>query len=285
MKAMILGGQGMLGQELLSHLSANGEAHGYDRADFDVLSLDAVLAKAAEIKPDVIFNCVGYNAVDKAENDDAEKAMAFALNQTAVENLVKAARAHDAVLVHYSTGYVFDGEKSEGYAESDAPNPLSVYAQSKLAGEQAALEYEKSYVVRLNLLFGKPAASQAGKKSFPEIILQLAAGGQKEFSFITDEISTPTYAKDLAEASAELAESGKEFGIYHLPNSGQASWYEFAAEVFKIKGVDVQLKQITADQYRPVRPAKRPKNSVLLNTKLASQRPWQEALKEFLSTI
>ncbi len=113
----------------------------------------------------------------------------------------------------------------------------------------------------------------------------MQSGEKKELSFITDEISTPTYAKDLAEASASLAASGKECGVYHLPNAGQASWYDFAAEVFKIRGVDVQLKKITADQYTPARPAKRPRNSVVINTKLSPQRPWQEALKEFLSTI
>ncbi len=159
MRAMIVGSQGMLGEELLSQISDSGRAYGYDRDQLDVLDISSLLSKTDEIKPEVIFNCVGYNAVDKAEQDELEKQKAFELNEKAVENLAAAARQAGAVLVHYSTGYVFDGNKAGGYSEGDKPNPLSVYAQSKYKGELAALKYEKSYVIRLNLLFGKPATS------------------------------------------------------------------------------------------------------------------------------
>ncbi len=275
---LVLGSKGMLGSELVRQLQAKGiETAAFD-SDLDVRDKEALKTKVQELKPEVIYNCVAYNAVDLAEE---EKEKATSLNVTAVSNIVEAANSVGATLVHFSTGFVFDGQSTKSYTESDQPNPQSVYSQTKYQGEIEALKYPKSYVVRLNLLFGKSAVSERAKKSFPELVLELAKD-QKEFAFVTDEISTPTYAVDLAQAVLELVDMKYPFGIYHLPNEGQASWLDFAEEVFRIRGVEVKLNPVTADMFK--RAAKRPKNSVIANTKFPKLRPWQQALEEFLNS-
>ncbi|MEK7075390.1 MAG: dTDP-4-dehydrorhamnose reductase [Patescibacteria group bacterium] len=276
---LVLGSKGMLGSELVRQLKAkNIEVAGFD-SDLDVTNKEALSAKILELKPEVIYNCVAYNAVDLAEQ---EKEKAKALNSQAVLNIVESAEKVGATLVHFSTGFVFDGESIKSYKETDQPNPQSVYAMTKYQGEQNANKCSKHYIVRLNLLFGKSAESQNAKKSFPELVLELAKT-QKEFAFVTDEISTPTYAVDLTKAVLELVDKKYPYGIYHLPNEGQASWLDFAEEVFRIQGMEVKLNPVLADKF--VRAAKRPKNSVIANTKFPKLRPWQEALKEFLNSI
>ena len=275
---LVLGSKGMLGSELVRQLKAkNIEVAGFD-SDLDVTNKQGLNAKILELKPDVIYNCVAYNAVDQAEQ---EKEKAEALNSQAVLNIAESAEQVGATLVHFSTGFVFDGESTKSYKETDQPNPQSVYATTKYQGEQNASKCTKHYIVRLNLLFGKSAESQNAKKSFPELVLELSKT-QKEFAFVTDEISTPTYAVDLAKALLELVDRKYPYGIYHLPNEGQASWLDFAEEVFRIKGVEVKLNPVLSDKF--VRAAKRPKNSVIANTKFPKLRPWQEALKEFLTS-
>lgn len=275
---LVLGSKGMLGSELVRQLKAKGlEVAAFD-SDLDVRDKQALLTKIQELKPEVIYNCVAYNAVDLAE---VEKEKATSLNVLAVSNIAEAANSVGATLVHFSTGFVFDGQSTKSYTESDQPNPQSVYAQTKYQGEMEALKCAKSYVVRLNLLFGKSAESENAKKSFPELILELAKD-QKEFAFVTDEISTPTYAVDLTQATLRLVDEKYSFGIYHLSNEGQASWLDFAEEVFRIKGVEVKLNPVTGDKFK--RAAKRPKNSVVANTKFPKLRPWQQALQEFLNS-
>jgi dTDP-4-dehydrorhamnose reductase len=217
--------------------------------------------------------------VDKAEQEESQKA--YELNSDAVGYIAEAAESVGATLVHYSTGFVFEGSEEKGYNEDANPDPQSVYGKSKLGGEQQAEKCSKYYIIRLNLLFGQGGSSVHAKKSFPDMILELAKE-KKEFDFVTDEISTPTYAVDLAKATIELVKKPYPYGIYHLPNDGKASWYEFAEEVFKDKGIEVKLNKVNSEQF--VRPAKRPKNSVLLNTKFPKLRTWQEALKEYLES-
>ena len=275
---LVLGSKGMLGSELVRQLKAKGvEVAAFD-SDLDVRDKEALQTKVQELKPEVIYNCVAYNAVDLAEE---EKEKATSLNVSAVSNIVQAANSIGATLVHFSTGFVFDGQSTKSYTESDQPNPQSVYAQTKYQGEIEALKCPKSYVIRLNLLFGKSAESQSAKKSFPELVLELSKD-QKEFAFVTDEISTPTYALDLAQAVLKLVDQKYPYGIYHLPNEGQASWLDFAEEVFRIKGVEVKLNPVKGEMFK--RAAKRPKNSVIANTKFPKLRPWQQALQEFLSS-
>jgi len=278
MRAVIFGASGMLGAELNRQLVSGGHTvHAFDR-ELDVTDAAAVAAKISELKPEVIFNCAAYNAVDKAET---EADLARRLNADAVGNVARAAQSAGAVVVHYSTGFVFDGSKETGYSEADQPAPQSVYAETKFQGEQQLSQNtEKFYLIRLNLLFGKPGLSAGSKKSFPALILDLAAQ-RDSFEFVADEISGPTYAPDLAKATLQLIAGEYPFGIYHLVNEGRASWYDWAKEIFALKQINAQIAPVSAEKFP--RPAKRPHYSVLLNTKFPKLRTWQEATKEFLT--
>lgn len=276
MKVLILGAKGMLGSEL-GRLLDGHEVYSYDYENLDITDAVELAKSFEEIKPEVVFNCAAYNNVDKAE-EEPEKARA--LNSDAVKFIAENCNKYGSILVQYSTGFVFDGENKKGYNEDAVPNPQSVYAKTKFEGEQNAAQAAKHYIIRLNLLFGDAGQSEGAKKSFPDMILDLAKT-EKEFNFVNDEISTPTYSKDLAQSSIDLVESKAPYGVYHLPNDGRASWYDFAKEVFAIKNIDAKINAVSAKDFP--RPAKRPHYSVLNNTKLPKQRSWQDALKEYLS--
>lgn len=276
MKVLILGAKGMLGSEL-GRLLHGQEVFLYDYENVDITDSLALEKCFDEIKPEIVFNCAAYNNVDKAE-EEPDKARA--LNSDAVGFIAENCNKYGATLVQYSTGFVFDGENEKGYNEDAIPNPQSVYATTKFEGEKNAAKARKHYIIRLNLLFGDAGQSESAKKSFPDMILDLAKT-EKEFNFVNDEISTPTYAKDLAQSSIKLVQSKAPYGIYHLPNDGRASWYDFAKEIFAIKNIEAKINAVSAKDFQ--RPAKRPHYSVLNNTKLPKQRSWQEALKEYLS--
>ncbi len=289
MNILILGAKGTLGGELARHLNNNSEARlaAWDLGDLDITDNLQTIEAISRIAPDIIFNCAAYNFVDKAE-DEPEKAMQ--INFHAVENLARAASKCGAVFVHYSTGYVFDGEKRGGYDENDKPNPKSVYANSKYLGEQAALSLcPKTYLIRLNQLFGGAASGSSSKKSFVDIVLRMAESGKREFDFVDDEISTRAYAPDLAKASIELAGaagSGAQkypYGIYHLTNEGCASWCEWAREILEIARIPARINAVKSDSFP--RKAARPKNSSLNNNKFPKLRNWREALKEYIMGI
>lgn len=279
MKVLILGAKGMLGEELHKQLNAAGhEVHAFDR-DLDITNPAALSAKISELKPDLIFNCAAYNAMDKAED---EPELARKLNADAVGNVARAAKENNAILVQYSTGYVFDGSKADGYSEADQPDPQSVYAKTKFEGEQQLqANTDRYYLIRLNLLFGAAGLSEGSKKSFPALILDLSKT-KDSFDFVTDEISTPTYAPDLAKASIQLATETEKypFGIYHIVNEGSASWYDWAKFIFELKGVPAKINEVTGDKL--VRKARRPHYSILLNTKFPKLRTWQQATEEFI---
>ncbi len=274
MKVLILGAKGSLGQTF-ADLYKDHEVFAWDREELDITNEDAVAQRVAELKPDLIINCAAYNAVDKAEED---RAGAELLNGSAVGFVAKAASAAGAILVHYSTGQVFDGSKSEGYNEDDQPNPVNAYGRSKLAGEMELQENtEKFYLIRTCWLYGRPAA---GKKSFTDMMLEMAKKNQ-DINGVKDEFGNPTFVKDLAEATRALVEEKKPFGIYHLTNSGTASRYDWAKEIFMIKNIKAKLNEVNSDFFQ--RKAIRPKYEILNNTKFIQLRPWTEALKEYLS--
>ena len=280
MKALVLGAQGTLGSALVDQLDKSGnEVAGFSRDILDITDKESVRARLTELRPEVVFNCVAYNSMDRAEE---EQERAFLLNKTAVENICEVVKELGLRLVHYSTGYVFDGKASEGYAEDAQPNPLSVYAQSKYEGEKVVLERcAKYYLIRTNLIFGPAGTSPSSKKSFPDLILELS-NTKQSIDFVTDEISSPTYSVDLAKASIALVSEDYPYGIYHLVNEGRASWYDYAQEVFKLANKQkVSLNAVPSS--RLVRKAARPGCSVLLNTKFRKLRPWPEALREYLA--
>jgi dTDP-4-dehydrorhamnose reductase len=216
--------------------------------------------------------------VDKAEE---ERMVAENINGYAVGYIAKACRAIDATLIHYSSGMVFDGNNPEGYAEDDAANPINAYGRSKLQGELELLENaEKYYIIRTSWLFGKPGPGQANKKSFNDLMIEKAQSKEK-ISVVDDEIGKPTYILDLAQASRALLEEEKEYGTYHITNTGTASRFDWAKEIFAIKGIDADLEAVKGITQK--RLARRPHYEVLNNTKFLELRPWTEALKEFLA--
>ena len=274
-RVLILGSKGTLGGQLMKLYP---EAAGWDREDIDVLDDASLRAKIGSLgcTPDAIVNCVAFNDVDGAE-DRPDRA--FALNADFVGELAGHAKGMGIPLVHYSTNYVFDGLQGE-YAEADAPAPLSVYGRSKLRGEQlAAASRAWCYVVRTAVIFGPKGSSDLSKRSFVDIMLDLAAK-RDTLQVVSDEINSLTYAPDLAAGTHGLLDALPPPGIYHLTNSGGASWFDFAREIFRIAGKNTTVLPVPSSHFP--RKAARPARAVLLNTKLPALRPWKAALGEFL---
>ncbi len=275
MKILVLGSKGMLGAQLMRVFG--NDAVGWDRNDCDVTNTEDLKFKIKELKPAVIINCVAYNNVDGAEeNKDA----AFKLNAELPKNLAEISKELNIILVHFSTNHVFDGIEGE-YEESALPNPISVYAKSKLKGEWEIQQgTDKFYLIRTAVIFGPKGESELSKKSFVDIMLDLSQKTQ-DVKAVSDEINSTTYAVDLAGQIKLLLTEGAPYGIYHITNTGFGSWYDFAKEIFKILGKQINLIPVLSEEFP--RAAVRPKKAVLINTKLPDLRPWQEALSDFLT--
>ena len=282
MKVLILGAKGNLGGQLVKVFGS--EATSWDREDLDITNREEVAAKISGLKPEVIINAIAYNAVDKCEADEAEKVLAQKLNGEAVGYLAEAALAINAVFIHYSTDYVFSGEDKGGYDEDAKPGPISNYGASKLLGEgilhTKSVQGLKYYLIRTSKLFGPKGESEFSKPSFFDIMLNLAKE-KEELKAVDVEFSCFTYTVDLARRTKELLEKEYPFGVYHLVNSGPATWYGAAAQLFKIAGIRVKLIAVGSEEFP--RPAQRPKFSVLLNTKTPPLRDLSEALAEYLN--
>lgn len=287
MKVLIIGAKGMLGSALVREFEKADEVIAWDREELDITQVESVKSKVKSLRPDLVINAAAYTDVDGAEQSPN---LANAINGFAVAYVAAAARDLQIPLIHYSTEYVFDGEKPEGYREDDKPNPISAYGRSKLLGEQQLQKNtDKFYLIRLSRLFGResdlsptlptPGEGKTRKKSFVRLMLE-SAQTKKEMDIVDEELSCPTYASDLAARTRYILENKMPFGIYHGVNSESCTWYGFAREIFEIKGIDVKLNPVPASRFP--RPAKRPKYSILLNTKLPPARDWKEALKEFL---
>ena len=228
MKILIIGAKGMLGQALVKTFSAGNEVVSWDREEIDIAEAQSSNIKIQNLRPDLVINAAAYNNVDEAES---EKELADKINGYAVGYLAKTCKGLDVPLIHYSTDYVFDGSKREGYKESDFPNSVSAYGESKFLGEQELQKNTgKFYLIRLSRLFGKEASVAAAKKSFVNLMLDLAKN-HAELEVVDEEVSCPTYASDVAERTRYIAENKPEFGIYHAANAGSATWFEFAAEI------------------------------------------------------
>ncbi len=279
-KVIVTGAKGMLGQEIVRVFSANP---GYNVVAWDMENLDitdgrSVAVKLTAAEPQIVINCAAYNNVDGAEVA-SEKAKL--LNATAVGHLATTCAELGSTLVHFSTDYVFAGTKQDGYVESDTPDPVSVYGQSKLDGELEAAKNLQHYIIRLSRLFGKPAASENAKRSFVDVMLRLAKE-RPTIDVVDAEFSSPTYAPDLAEATLHLVQSEAPFGVYHRTNAGACTWFTFAQEILRVAKRTVPVTPVPPEKYP--RPAKRPGFSQLQTTKLPALRSWQEALADYLKT-
>ena len=284
MKILILGGRGNLGTQLTRILSADYEVVSWDRDDLDVLDFDLLAEKVRELKPSLIINTVAYNAVDRCE-DKAEYPIALKLNADLPGVLADLALEEDAVLIHYSSDYVFNGtEEKQSFTEDETPNPINKYGESKAGGEreikkriQSGLKY---YLIRTSKLFGPTGSSPQAKPSFFDIMLGLVQN-KKELTVVSEELSCFTYTPDLAEATKRLWELEVPFGIYHLVNDGPCTWYDAVLELFHLMKVRIPVRAIRSENL--LRAARRPKFSVLLNTKVKKMRLFKLALKEYLS--
>lgn len=279
----------MLGSALMEVFS-DMRPVGWDTQEIDITQLDDLREKIAALRQaqgriDVIVNAAAYTDVDGAEG---ARAAAFAVNETGVRNLALVAKEIGAKLVHYSTDYVFSGEKEDGYTESDSPGPaVNVYGESKLAGERALAEVRPGYyLIRTAWLYG-PGRSRIGvrdtpvKANFVETMLGLAKT-HKQITVVDDQFGSPTFTKDVARFTRAILDGGYAPGIYHAVNLGRASWFEFAKKIFEYSDEMMDVKPISSAEY-PLT-AKRPHYSVLQNTKGPAMRTWQEALREYMMT-
>jgi len=280
MKIAVTGAGGQLGSELCRQLG--NEAVGLDLPDFDLTDRDRVLAGLAEIRPRAVINTAAYTQVDKAEE---EAGLSRAVNAEGVVHLVEACRQLDASLVQLSTDYVFGGdvERQSPYCETDPPDPQGIYARTKLEGERHAARWQKHLIVRTCGLYGRAGPRSAG--NFVDTMLRLA-GRQDSLRVVCDQHGTPSYVPHVARAIRFLVDT-RAYGTYHVVNAGQTTWYDLAAEIFRLSGLEVRLEPISTAQYGA--PAPRPGYSVLDTGKYNALpgRPampsWQDALAEYLA--
>lgn len=284
-KILILGAKGSLGKELMRVFGNDYRLTLWDREEIDISDKELVTKKIKEIKPQYIINAAAYNSVDKCEEISKEFELAKKINSKAVGYLAEVAIEIEATLVHYSSDYVFSGENKKGYKEDDEPGPINKYGESKLLGEKELISRSskglKWYLIRTSKLFGPKGESGASKPSFFSIMHKLSEESEA-LDVIDEEVSCFTYSTDLAITTKELIESDKGSGIYHVVNNGPCTWYEAAREYFKLAGINVKVNPVKSDKFS--RPAKRPKYSVLINTKLKPLRNYKEALKDYLDS-
>jgi dTDP-4-dehydrorhamnose reductase len=256
----------MLGHDVMA---AADDAVGLTRAELDVTDPVAVDRALLELKPDAVVNCAAYTDVDGAESDEAT---ATRVNGDGAGNVAVAAAAVGAFVVQPSTDYVFDGEKTEPYIETDPTAPRTAYGRSKLAGEWTVAEGNPRHViVRTAWLFGLHG------KNFVDTMLRLDG----PVKVVDDQVGCPTYTAHLAEALVDLA-SGRHTGIVHVAGAGECSWYEFAREIFLRAERDVDVEPCSTDEFP--RPAPRPRYSVLrsMHPEAPVLPDWHDGLEAYL---
>ncbi len=277
MTILLFGGSGRLGTAILRQLASSHTIIAPGRESLtpsDPTGLELLLS---ERKPDLIINTVAYNQVDKAEEQPAE---AFLVNAEIPRLLALTSAAKNIPLFHFSTDYVFEGTKPEGYTETDAPAPINIYGTSKRNGEEEVLaNHPNAYVIRTSRLYGAPATSANAKRSFVEVIID-DAKKSSVVPVLDQEVSSPTLVDDVVRHMEAHLFSFPAPGIYHLANTGGATWNQWAQAI--IKDSDLPTTIVPRDPNSLTRPAKRPQYSILLNTKLPPLRSWQEALAIFL---
>jgi dTDP-4-dehydrorhamnose reductase len=273
LKILLTGRSGQVGWELERSLAPLGQVTASDLATLDLADADATRRAVRAAKPDMIVNAAAYTAVDKAES---ERDAAFAVNATAPGVLAEESKRAGALLVHYSTDYVFDGTKQAPYAEDDPPNPLNVYGASKLAGERAIVASGcRHLILRTSWVYG-PRGS-----NFMLTMLRLARE-RPELQVVDDQIGAPTSSLAIARATAQLLRRGAG-GLYHLTAAGAVTWCGFARAILARAGIATPVRAIRTEDYPT--PAKRPRNSRLDCSRLRadfglSLAPWEEQLSE-----
>ena len=284
MKVLVTGVSGQLGYDVVREGTGRGlEIIGSDvvgevHKRLDITDKDAVLTSVRNLKPDVIVHCAAYTAVDNAEE---MKELCWKVNVTGTENLAIAAKEVGAKFVYISTDYVFDGEGSKAFVETDQPNPAGYYGLTKYEGEKVVQSILDNYfIIRISWVFGLNGFN------FIKTMLKLAET-RKELNVVGDQIGSPTYTYDLSRLIIDMIETNK-FGIYHATNEGFCSWADFAKEIFNLAEKDVKVNSITSEEYPTI--AVRPKNSRMSKQKLIDAgfeplRNWQEALLHYIGEL
>ncbi len=274
---LITGGNGQLGTELRKLLDEQQVTYvSTDSSEMDITDAKQTRQVIEELKPEVIYHCAAYTAVDKAEEES--KALDELINVDGTRNVAEAAKAVGATLVYISTDYVFDGAKKEHtYKESDTPAPLNEYGRTKLLGEQAvAAIMDNYYIIRTSWVFGNYGNNFV-------FTMQRLSKSHSKLTVVNDQFGRPTWTRTLAEFMTFVVQKQAPFGIYHLSNEGSCSWYEFAKEI--LKDTTVEVAPVTSAEYP--QKARRPQYSVMDLSKAEALGfvipTWQTALSEMLS--
>ncbi len=280
MRIGVIGANGQLGTDLMEVLAANHDVTGLNHSDIEITDIDSVKRNFTSLKPEIVLNTAAYHIVPEAEKFPGK---AFNINGTAVMNLAKICQELNIRFLHYSTDYVFDGKKQKPYTEDDVPNPLSVYATTKLTGEYFASNYsDKSYVVRVSGIYGKvPCRAKGG--NFITTMVKLA-NEKPEVRVVNDEVLTPTPTYWIAKNTEALINTDA-YGLYHMSCEGEVSWYDFAKVIWDTLDLKTPLYSASVKDFPLV--VKRPFYSVLENRNLNDlginiMPDWKKALKEFL---
>lgn len=285
MKILLLGKNGQLGEELHNQSMRLGyDMKAYSKRELDITNSKKVRARIKSIKPDVVINASAYHVLADCERYPHK---AFLVNTVSIKGISEACNEVGARFVSYSTDYVFDGLKGSPYIESDKPNPLQIYGISKYAGEITALKYSpNTIIIRTCGVFGGKKGSRSKGGNFILSILKQAKG-KKKLEVSSEQIVSPTYAHNLAEATLGLINKRNVNGIYHLVNEGYCSWADFATEVVKLKEVSTRI--IPVDRKGSVGTLKRPLFSALKNTRakeLGVVLPdWGKGVRQYLKSI
>jgi dTDP-4-dehydrorhamnose reductase len=281
-KVAVIGANGQLGSDVVAEFAANGdEVCSLTHADIDVESFESVRSCLHVHQPEAVINTAAMHHVEDCE---AQPAKAYVINAIGSRNLALVASELGALLIHISTDYVFDGKKNKPYVEEDAPLPLNVYGNSKLAGEHFVRSLSpKHLVLRTSALYGHHRCRAKRSENFVDLMLKLARE-RGRVRVVDDEFVSPTSTLDLARQIVALSRCDA-YGLYHATGEGSCSWYEFAREIFELTRTSVNLEVAGANEF----PAKvpRPKYSVLENAalkriELSRLAPWPEALREYL---
>lgn len=280
MKVFVTGVKGQLGYDVVNELEKRGHtAVGVDIDELDITDAAAVEVMLTEVKPDAVIHCAAWTAVDAAE-DNIEKCRL--VNAGGTENIAKVCKALDCKMMYISTDYIFDGEGTRPWEPDDpVTTPLNVYGLTKYEGEEAVRKnVEKFFIVRIAWVFGKG-------KNFIKTMINLGKT-HDHLTVVNDQVGTPTYTYDLARLLVDMIETDK-YGNYHATNEGgYITWYDFACEIFRQAGIEVDVAPVSSDQY-PAK-AKRPSNSRMSKQKLVDNGfellpTWQDALARYLKTL
>ena len=289
MRILIAGKNGQLGKSIHKLVANTEQTNDFvfvGREELDLSGADNIISYFNQNNFDIIVNCAAHTVVDKAEE---EAVLANQINHLAVEQLAQIAKTQQAKLIHVSTDYVFDGESDKPYAETDETNPINVYGKTKLAGEKALQEImpTDAIIIRTSWVY-----SEYGN-NFVKTMLRLGKE-RDELNVVSDQIGSPTYATDLANAILDtmqnkaFKEVGQETQVYHYSNMGEISWYEFAKEIFELSGIQCSVSPITTEQYPT--PAKRPKNTLMNKDKISHRfdidiLDWSKSLESCITIL